>query len=64
MKRTYKKTTYYAGKINKYVREWVKKLQDQVMFDETKVDQYGNTHRMIIKNGDDFHLKGTIQYDN
>ena len=62
MKRTYKKTTYYAGKINKYVREWVEKLKNNVYYDNTVTDDHGGKHRLIIREGSEFRVRESIEY--
>ena len=62
MKKTYRKTTVFKGKVNKYVKEWMEKIKEDVYFDETKTDRGGNTHRVRIKEGEEFNLKMKVDY--
>ena len=62
MKKTYKKTTIYTGKVNKYVKDWVKGIKEAVYYDETVRDREGNTHRVRIKEGEEFNLNLKVDY--
>lgn len=62
MKKTYRKTTVFKGKVNKYVEEWMEKIKEDVYFDETKTDREVNTHRVRIKEGEEFNLKMKVDY--
>lgn len=62
MKKTYKKTTIYTGKVNKYVKEWMEQLKNDVLFDETYTDLEGNNHRMRIRDGKEFGVKMGVEY--
>ena len=52
MKKTYRKTTVFKGKVNKYVEEWIEKIKNQVYYDETKTDREGG----------EFNLKTKVDY--
>jgi hypothetical protein len=62
MEKTYRKTTVFKGKVNKYVKEWMEKIKEDVYFDETKTDREGNAHRVGIKEGGEFNLKMKVDY--
>lgn len=62
MKKTYRKTTVFKGKVNKYVKEWMEKIKEDVIFDETQTDREGNNHRMIIRDGKEFGVNMKVKY--
>lgn len=62
MKKTYRKTTVFKGKVNKYVEEWMEKIKEDVYYDETRTDERGGTHRLIIRDGDDIKAKVKVDY--
>lgn len=64
MKRTYKKTTTYTGKVNKNIREWIEKLKSGIYYDETHTDSRGNKHRLIIREGEEFRVRESVNYGN
>lgn len=62
MKKTYRKTTVFKGKVNKYVKEWMEKIKEDVYYDETRTDERGGTRRLIIRDGDDIKAKVKVDY--
>jgi hypothetical protein len=62
MKKTYRKTTVFKGKVNKYVKEWMEKIKEDVYYDETRTDERGGTHRPIVRDGDDIKAKVKVDY--
>lgn len=62
MKKTYRKTTVFKGKVNKYVKEWMEKIKEDVYYDETHEDSHGGKHRLIIKEGSEFNVNYKVDY--